>query len=176
VSVASEPPIPHAAEQPVLLRLAEFGPPAEHAVPAPGWRSPLLAGLPRMQPAAGGPVLVRRMDVARPARVLITEAEARGLAGTMARAVLEALEGRRSARQLATMLSERALATVQTMRRGGLRWPIRRAAVGTVRVFFPCRDAIEACVTFHCDGRTRVLVLRIDRERRRWVGTAVRIG
>jgi hypothetical protein len=167
--------MPHAAGQPALFRLVELGPPPEQATPS-GWRSALLAELPSMRPMAHGPVLVHRKEPARAARVLITEAEARGLAGTMARAVLEALEGRRPVQQLATILSERAVATVQTMRRGGLRWPIRRATVGTVRVFLPCRDAVEACVTFHCDQRTRVLVLRIDRERRRWLGTAVRIG
>lgn len=170
---------PEAAEpdqQPVLLRLVEFGPPPEATAPVPGWRSALLATLPSMCPASVVSVLPEQTEPARPARVLITEAEARGLAGAMARAVLEAIEGRRPIHQLATLLSERAVATVQTMRRGGLRWPVRRATVETVRVFLPRPDAVESFVTFHCDNRVRVLVLRIDRDRRRWLGTAVRIG
>jgi hypothetical protein len=168
-----------AAEQPALYRLAEYGPPAEYAGPAEhagGWRAALLAELPCLQPAPSVPVLVPRKERPRPARALITEAEARGLAGAMARAVLETLEGRRPVQQLTTMLNGRAVAAVQTLCRGGLRWPVRGAAVGSVRVFLPRRDAVEACVTFRCDQRTRVLALRIDRQRRRWVGTAVRIG
>ena len=187
MSVAPEPPMPHALEQPALFRVAEYGPPpAENAVPAHGWRATLLAELPCLRPVPnvlgssgpvlGAPVLGRPKEPTRRARMLITEPEARGLAGVMARAVLEALEGRRPAQQLATMLSGRGVATVQTLCRGGLRWPVRGATVGTVRVFLPCRDAVEACVTFRCDQRTRVLVLRIDRERGRWVGTAVRVG
>ena len=192
MSVAPEPPMPHALEQPALFRVAEYGPPpAENAVPAHGWRATLLAELPCLRPAPsvpapsvlvssvpvlGVPALGRPKQPARRTRVLITEPEARGLAGVMARAVLEALEGRRPVQQLATMLSGRGVATVQTLCRGGLRWPVRGATVGTVRVFLPCRDAVEACVTFRCDQRTRVLVLRIDRERGRWVGTAVRVG
>jgi hypothetical protein len=161
----------------VLLRLVELGPPPDDATPVHGWRSALLAELPSIRPAPVAPVPSPRTEPARAAaRVLITEAEARGLAGAMARAVLEAIEGRRPMQQLATMLSERAMATVQTMRRGGLRWPVRGATMGTVRVFLPYPDAVESFVTFHCDHRVRVLVLRIDRDHRRWLGTAVRIG
>ena len=122
------------------------------------------------------PVLGPRRQPVRPVWTLITEAEARGLASGMARAVLEALDGRRPMRQLAPMLTERAVATVHAMQRGGLRWPVRRATIGTVRVFLPCRDAVEACVTFRCDQRSRALALRLERDRRRWLCTAVRIG
>lgn len=175
MSVAPEPLVSHAIEQPMLFRMADFGPAPVHVVPAYGWQPAWLAELP-MQPAPTVVVPKQRRKTAAPARVLITESEARGLAGTMARAVLESLEGRRPVQQLGSLLNARAIATVQTMLRGGLRWPVRRATVGTVRVFLPSRLAVEACVTFRCDQRTRVLALRIDRERRRWVGTAVRIG
>jgi len=178
VSVAPEQPVPHAAEQPVLLRIAEFGPPPEPAIgTTSGWRSPLLAELPSLRPEPLVPVLVARRSTAAATRALITEPQARGLAGATARAVLEVLEGRRPMQQLTGMLTDRAIAAVQTMRRGGLRWPIRSATtIGTVHVFLPSRHAVEACVVFRCDQRCRALALRIERERRRWVCAAVRIG
>jgi len=163
----------------VLLRVVELGPPPEPeaACTPAGWRSALLAELPSL-PAAAPPTWIGRAmpKHRRPVRTLITEAEARGLAGGIARAVLEVLEGRRPASQLRAMLDERAMSSVCTMLRGGLRWPVRRATLGRVHVYLPSVDAVEACVVFRCGDRSRALALRIDRERRRWVCTAVRIG
>jgi hypothetical protein len=185
VSAAPEQPVPSppAVEQPVLLRAVEFGPPPEAASEQPGWRSTMLAELPELTCVPGVPVLVMRPGTDGPApaparrtRTMITEAQARGLASVTARAVLETLEGRRPMQQLTGMLTERALAAVDTMRRGGLRWPIRRATLGTVHVYLPCRDAVEACVVFRCDRRSRALALRFELQRRRWVATAIRIG
>jgi len=180
VSISPESPVQQVPEQPVLLRVAEFGPPPESGPSgdAGAWRSPVLAGLPTLRPVPSLPVLARP-GTARPARprpALITEAQARGLAGGTARAVLEVLEGRRPVHQLAGMLDTRAVAAVTTMVRGGLRWPVRRATVGTVHVYLPCREAVEACVVFRCDQRSRALAMRFERVRRRWVATAIRIG
>jgi Family of unknown function (DUF6459) len=176
VSVAPEPSLPDADEQPVLLRAVELGPPPDCGTAVSGWRSTLLAELPRLRPVPSVPVPAPRPVPARATRLLITEAEARGVAGAAARAVLEVLEGRRPIQRLTTMFNDRAVDAVHAMQRGGLRWPVRRATIDTVRVFLPCRDAIEACVVFRCDQRPRALALRIDREGRRWVATAVRIG
>lgn len=162
----------------MLFRVAEFGPPPEAASARPGWQSTVLAELPELRCEPSVPVLVMRPNTApaRRGRVMITEAQARGLASVTARAVLEALEGRRPMQQLTGLLTERALAAVDTMRRGGLRWPIRRATLGTVHVYLPCRNAVEACVVFRCDQRSRALALRFELQRRRWVATAIRIG
>jgi Family of unknown function (DUF6459) len=178
VSVAPETSLPNADEQLVLLRAVDLGPPPDRGEAASGWRSTLLAELPRLRPVPSVPASAPRPAPApvRTTRLLITEAEARGLAGAAARAVLEVLEGRRPIQRLTTMFTDRAVDAVHAMQRGGLRWPVRRATIDTVRVFLPCRDAVEACVVFRCDQRPRALALRIDREGRRWVGTAVRIG
>ena len=156
--------------------MAELGPPPVEDDSVSGWRSQLLAKLPRLRPVPSAPAPGPQRAPEPPARALITEAEARGLAGSTARVVLETLEGRRPVRQLTAMLDERASAAVRTMQLGGLRWPIRRATIVAVHVFQPCREAVEAVVTFRCDHRTRVLALRIDRVCRRWIVTAVRVG
>jgi Family of unknown function (DUF6459) len=142
------------------------------AVPAAGSGAAVPAGS-----AAGlGAAAVR---VGRPRRLAvaaITDAEARALVASTARVVLEVLEGRRSTSQLAPMLNERAMAAVQTMLRGGLRWPVRRAVVRSVHVALPSPNGIEACVVFCSGQRHRALALRLTRERRRWMTTAIRVG
>ncbi len=177
MTVARELPHEPAHQRPTLLRIVEFGPPPlPDPAPdtRPGWRAPLLAGLPRLRPAP--PAAAPEPPPPRPIRTLVTDAEARGLAGATARLILEVLEGRRPAHQLDAALSDRAASTVRTMLRGGLRWPVRHAAVRSLHVHQPTARAIEACVVFLSDTRHRALALRLDRDRRRWLATAVRIG
>src|SRR5829696_6511024 len=161
VSAVPEPSLQHAVEQPVLLRAIELGPPPDDGV-AHGWRSPLLAGLPSLQPLPAVPVHAPPRPAPRAPRALITEAEARGLAGAAARAVLDVLEGRRPLGQLRAVFAEQAISAVHAMSRGGLRWPVRRATIGAVRVYLPSHDAVEAFAVFHCDHRARALALRFD--------------
>jgi hypothetical protein len=156
--------------------VVELGPPPEHGEPASGWRSDRLAELPELRPAPGVPDSATRPGRTRPAQPPLTDAQARGLAGAAARAVLETLAGRRPASQLATLMDDRATVAVRTMQRGGLRWPVHNAFVVAVHVSQPCPHAIEAAVTFRSDRRTRVLAMRLDRNHRRWLVTAVRIG
>ena len=176
MTVAREPlhEIDPTPQPPVLLRIVEFGPPPETRT-RPGWRSPLLASLPRLRPEPRA-VVDPPMPPPRRARNLITDAEARGLAGATARAVFEVLDGRRPPHQLDVLLSQRAVSTVETMLRGGVRWPVRRAAVRSLHVHQPSARAIEACVVFSSGGRHRAMARRIDRDRRRWLTTAIRIG
>ena len=182
--------------QVVLLRAVDCGPPPETPSPglaeSVGWRSRLLDTLPVLLPTPapglpGAPVVagpavagpaVAGPPVRRTRRLVatITDAEAKALVVSTARVVLEVLEGRRPVAQLRPMLTDRAVAAVQTMLRGGLLWPVRHATIGSVHVALPSHDVVEACVVFRTGQRCRALALRIGRERRRWVATAVRVG
>ena len=180
VSALPQEPEPCVGDQFVLFRVVELGPPEESGPAVDGWRSAVLAQLPAAPPRtpvgsdgiAAAPVLVARPPVARS----ITEAQARGLAAAAARAVLEVLAGRRPVQQLTGLFGDRAMVTVQTLCRGGLRWPVRGATLGRVHVYLPSRNAVEACVLFHCDERCRALALRFERTGRRWICAAVRVG
>lgn len=165
---------------PIFLRLAELGPPAEPPGAVSSWCLPLVRELPayglvvQTPPPRPQPRMPARER--QPAPRLITDAQARGLVGATARAVLDVLGGRQPLTHLGTLLNNRALASVHAMLRGGLRWPVRHATVASVHIFLPDSHAVEASVVFHCQQRHRALALRMEHVRRRWVGTAVRVG
>jgi hypothetical protein len=161
---------------PVLLRAVDPGPAPDGApTPAAGWCAPLLRGLPVLTTPV--PVVGARGPAGRRVpHAPVTEAQAHGLARTAARVVFDVLEGRRPEQQLDGLFTEWAASAVRAMRRGGLRWPVRGATLESVHVRLPTALAIEASVVFRSDGRHRALALRLDRDRHRWLATAVRIA
>jgi hypothetical protein len=176
VTAATEPT---AASQPVLLRLVDFGPPPEPDDAARGWRPSFVDRLPPLQPAPPQRhelTLVTEPAEDTPIPVPITRPQAHSLATMVARAVLEVLEGRRPARQLSAVFDLRALSTVQVLLNGGLREPVQRAALSSVRVYLPCARSIESSVVFRCGHRCRALALRLEQQEQRWRCTALRVG
>lgn len=166
----------------MLLRVVDCAPgaeglPEELGQPDGGWRPAALRAVPDTARAAS-PSAPRagREPVRRSVAAPMTDAEARALATTRARAILEVLEGRRPLGQIAPMLGDRALSAMHTMQRGGLRWPVRHATLGSVHVLLPTAEAIEACAVFHSAQRHRALALRIARRRNLWITTAIRVG
>jgi Family of unknown function (DUF6459) len=176
VTAASEPV---ETSQPVLLRLVELDPPPEPDDADLVWRPSFLDRLPVLQPAPRArpeSAAVAKRPASAPDVPSIGPAQAGKLAATVARVVLEVLEGRRPPRQLNAVLTGQALATVQVGLAGGIREPVRRASVSTVRVCLPSRHAIESSVVFRCGHRFRALALRLEQHDERWLATALRLG
>jgi hypothetical protein len=125
---------------------------------------------PRTDSPAGKPAPRRKSPVT------ISRAQAQTLAATVARFVLEVLDGHRPARQLHAVLDVQACSAVRVLLAGGLREPVIRPSIRTVRVCAPCEQSIESCVIFRCGHRYRALALRLEHRNQRWIGTALHVG
>jgi hypothetical protein len=157
-------------------------------VSAPAWRQPPLAFDPVQVPvAAARPkpnghsvhVVGDSWSTDRPS----TLPDPRTWSASLALALAETLQGRRPIGQLSRWLDEEVLGHLSVtlrLRRTASGQPRpasgRPAVLRSVRLQFPCPEAVEVSAHVFSDGRSRALAFRLQGWGDRWLCTALELG
>ena len=114
--------------------------------------------------------------LASPGEESVVDRHLRAQATTLCLAVIETVSGDRSLAQLTRWLSpdayDRLAADIGARPAVGQ----QRPRLLSVHVSTPSADVAEVCGRVRSAGRSRALAMRLDRQRGRWVCTALQLG